>query len=293
MDYKKALKLFNIKDFKLTTKEDLKKKYYKLCLTFHPDKNNNSSDSKEKFQEIGLAYELLNSKLSSSNEDEMEENYDDILMLFVKNIFKDKYKDIFVSIISLLKTKFDLDSITMIEKLDKDDLLSFYSFLLKYKNVLFISTDILESLQKLIKEKYQNDIIITLNPTISDILNNNVYKLVIEEKTYFVPLWNTEVVFMLDERELIVKCIPELPSHIIIDNYDLIITLEIPFDKNLLDKPSYTFFINELEYSILLHDIVIKKEQYYTLKKKGISIPKENIYDITDKGDIIIYILFV
>lgn len=293
MDYKKALKLFKINDFKLVTKEELKKKYYKLCLTFHPDKNNNSSDSKEKFQEIGLAYELLNSKLSFSNENEMEENYDDILMLFVKNIFKDKYKDIFVSIISLLKTKFDLDSITMIEKLDKDDLMSLYSFLLKYKNVLFISTDILESLQKLIKEKYQNDIIITLNPTISDILNNNVYKLVIEEKTYFVPLWNSEVVFMLDERELIVKCIPDLPSHIIIDNYDLIITLEIPFDKKLLDKPSYIFFINELEYTILLHDIVIKKEQYYTLKKKGISIPKENIYDITDKGDMIIHILFV
>jgi len=147
--------------------------------------------------------------------------------------------------------------------------------------------------KKIIKEKYQNDIIITLNPTISDILNNNVYKLVIEEKTYFVPLWNTEVVFMLDERELIVKCIPDLPSHIIIDNYDLIITLEIPFDKKLLEQSSYTFFIKELEYSILLHDIVIKKEQYYTLKKKGISIPKENIYDITEKGDMVIHILFV
>lgn len=292
MDYNKALKIFNIKNLKQTTKEELKKKYYKLCLTYHPDKNNDI-DAKEKFQEIGLAYELLNSSLSSSCENEIQENYDDILMLFVKNIFKDKYKDIFVSIISLLKTKFDLNSISMIEKLDKDDLMSLYSFLLKYKNVLSISTDILESLQKLIKEKYQNDIIITLNPTINDILNNNVYKLVIEDKTYFVPLWNTEVIFMLDERELIVKCIPDLPSHIIIDNYDLIITLEIPFDKNLLEKSSYTFFIQELEYSILLHDIVIKKEQYYTLKKKGISIPKENIYDITDKGDMIIHILFV
>lgn len=292
MDFNKALKIFNIKNLKQTTKEELKKKYYKLCLTYHPDKNNDI-DAKEKFQEIGLAYELLNSTVSSSCENEIQENYDDILMLFVKNIFKDKYKDIFGSIISLLKTKFDLNSISLIEKLEKDDLMSLYSFLLKYKNVLSISTDILESLQKLIKEKYQNDIIITLNPAINDILNNNVYKLVIEDKTYFVPLWNTEVIFMLDERELIVKCIPDLPSHIIIDNYDLIITLEIPFDKNLLEKSFYTFFIQDLEYSILLHDIVIKKEQYYTLKKKGISIPKENIYDITDKGDLIIHILFV
>jgi len=282
MNYQKALEIFDINNIKEITKEELKKKYYKLCLQYHPDKNPDKN-TKEKFQEIGLAYEILTSEV-------IEENYEDILTLFVKNIFKDKYKDIFVSIISLLKKKYDT---SLIEKLDKDDLMILYSFLLKYKNILFISCDILESIQKLIKDKYQNDIIITLNPTIDDILNNNVYKLIMEEKTYFVPLWIPEVVFMLEDRELIVKCIPDLPSHILIDKSDLIVTLEIPFDKKLLENSSYLFFLGKTEYSLLLHDIVIKKEQYYTLKKKGISIPKENIYDISEKGDIIIHIHLV
>lgn len=287
MNKDKALEIFGI-GYVNVSKEELKKKYYKLCLKYHPDKNH-ENNSKEKFQEIGLAYQLLN----NLDPEFMSENYDDILTLFVKNIFKDKYKDIFLPIIQLLKQKFDLDTISLIENLNKEDLLNLYSFLIKYKNVLCISPDILVSLQKLITKKYEEDMIVTLNPSIHDILNNNVYKLVVEEKTYFVPLWIPEVVFMKDNKELIVKCIPELPSHIMIENFDIIVSLEIPFDKRLLENSSYTFFVGDFEYTILLHDIVIKKEQYYTLKKKGVSIVKENIYDILDKGDMIVHIIFV
>lgn len=285
MNKEKALQIFDMVDLNDISKEELKKKYYKLCLTYHPDKNPNN-DTKDKFQEIGLAYECLN----SLDTEVILDNYDDILILFVKNIFKDKYKDIFISIIQLLKQKFDINTISLIDKLNKEELFELYYFLTKYKNVLFISGEILTYLQKLIKDKYQNDMIITLNPSINDILNNNVYKLIVEDKTYFVPLWIPEVIFSLDNKELIVKCVPDLSDNIIIDNCDLIVTLNIPFDKRLLENNTYTFFIGDLEYSILLHDIVIKKEQYYTLKKKGISIVKENIYDISEKGDIIIHI---
>jgi DnaJ-class molecular chaperone len=39
--------------------EQLKKKYYKLALENHPDKNGNTEESKKKFQEINDAYEYL------------------------------------------------------------------------------------------------------------------------------------------------------------------------------------------------------------------------------------------
>ena len=81
MNKEKALKIFDIVDLNDVSKEDLKKKYYKLCLIYHPDKNP-TNDTKDKFQEIGLAYECLN----SLDTEIILDNYDDILILFVKNL---------------------------------------------------------------------------------------------------------------------------------------------------------------------------------------------------------------
>lgn len=57
----KALTLFEIEslDCKEVTKESIRKKYKRLCLTYHPDKNKNSPESVAKMQEINAYNKIL------------------------------------------------------------------------------------------------------------------------------------------------------------------------------------------------------------------------------------------
>ena len=51
------------------TQEDIKKTYRKLSLQFHPDRNNNSTESTTKYQEINSAYEVLGNEQERANYD--------------------------------------------------------------------------------------------------------------------------------------------------------------------------------------------------------------------------------
>lgn len=85
------------------TQEDIKKAYRKLSLQLHPDRNNNSQESTQKYQEINSAYEVLSSEQDRANYDRqrnspffnhgqghmnMEMNPADIFNFLNKNVFE-------------------------------------------------------------------------------------------------------------------------------------------------------------------------------------------------------------
>ena len=51
------------------TSEELKKSFRNLALKYHPDKNRNSEESKQKFMKIVEAYEVLSNEQSRKNYD--------------------------------------------------------------------------------------------------------------------------------------------------------------------------------------------------------------------------------
>jgi hypothetical protein len=306
--------------------EYIKKKYHKLALKWHPDKNNDEN-AKEKFQRINAAYDYLSSELhiingqenlntsdtfvsSSSSED--PKIYMNILTTFVSSLFgeaiKGSYDELFTSIIKEIVTGYNVLTLSYLRKLfedvDKSKAIDLYQLLYKYKDILYISNETLEFVSLIVKEKLQqgkeNDRVFILKPLIKDLMDNNIYKLYVDDQLYLVPLWHNELYFdAKDGSDIIVLCQPKLPEELTIDdNNNIYYEKHIKLDEDLLylikNNKFVSIEIGEKWFSIPLDKLHLKEEQLYKFKGQGISrILEKDIYNVSYKSDIIVKILLM
>jgi len=275
---------------------ELKRKYRRLALQFHPDKNGNSAESAEKFKMIHEAYEYLQiyigSQLDDETPDASEASHDYMTMLqrFIESIIQSQnMSEIINEIVTNGCKKL---STRLFENMSKDTSMEVLSFISKHRNILHIDPDTILSVREIILEKYKNDQIYILNPTLDDLLENNVYKLDIDGKIYLVPLWHSEVYFDGSGCDIIVQCIPDLPANMYIDeNNALHVNINAPFTISLLDSPVVLFKLGKQTFPL---QVQFKKTQTCYLHNQGISIIDEkNMYNIFPKGGVYVKITFV
>ena len=300
MNLTDALNILHVDNLATIDLHSLKKKYHKLALQHHPDKNGNTVESKEHFQKIGEAYDLLKREIGvneldeNDNDQETDSGYMFILTLFLKTLFKDVNYEI---VLSILK---DAVSVALFESINKEMCIYIYDFIIKYKTILHISDETLEKVRQIILEKYKDVQIFILNPSLFDLFENNIYKLKVEDVIYYVPLWHNEIVFQKEkekekEKEIIVKCIPELPDNVEIDeNNNLIISITIPLTLSLFFDKKYLVYIEKYTFEIPMVKLSCTIEQIYVLKGQGISqILEKDVFDISKKSDIVFRIRFI
>ena len=313
--YKDAFEILEI-DFTHTKYEDLsleylKKQYRKLALKNHPDKNGNTPESNEKFQKINEAYHYLKREIKHLNYDDIEHDikgeddnsdnsslYSDILKGFMKTVFEGKYNELLTKIVNDIITAGKRTSVKLFDDLDKDTAFNIYTFLSNNRSVLHLSQEILEVIREIVVKKYDNVDVYKLNPSINDLLNNNLYKLYVHDELYLVPLWHNESYFDGSGCEIIVICEPELPEGIQIDDdNNIFITKEIYGYSDLLNmillNKSIQITIGEKEYEIPISNLYMKREQYYRIKNEGLSKVKRDIYDVSEKSDIIVKVVII
>ena len=273
----------------------LKKKYHKLALQYHPDKNP-GIESKEKFQRIDEAYKYLKEEMDFGEKSNLEpeegvgetNQYVYFLSLFLQTILQghtSKIIEIITTIIKKIVIGCQKVTFHWFEELDKETSIQIYDFLSKYRNILYIQQDILSKVREIVLDKCKNDQVYILNPSIDDLLEQNIYKLVIDNEIYFVPLWHINCDILYDKvdkkeennnselkEEIIVRCIPELPENLWIDEEEnLHITKEINSSEfSLFDLKIIPVYIGKKILEIPVCELLIKRNQIYVLKGEGI-----------------------
>jgi hypothetical protein len=299
--------------------EYIKKKYHKLALKWHPDKNNEKY-AKEKFQKISEAYDYLTNELYILNCDSTNSNtsddfvssiyseeskiYINILSNFITSLLKGTYSDVLTNIIKEISLGYETITLTYLrkkfEEIDKQNAIELYKLLYKYNRILYISNDILELVSLIIKEKYKNDRVFILKPTLKDMMEHNIYKLYVDDLLYIVPLWHNELYFDApDGSEIIVLCQPKLPSNISIDeNNNIYYEKYITIDNELINLIKHSKYVSinieEKCFTIPLTKLYIREEQFYRFKSQGISqISEKDIYNVNNKADVIFKIILI
>ena len=146
----------------------------------------------------------------------------------------------------------------------------------------------------MVVKKYKNVEVYKLNPSIQDVLNNNIYKLYIENELCLVPLWHNESYFDISGCEIIVICETELSDGISIDDENNICVETIISSnlfENIVKEGSIEIIVGDKEFQIPLSKLYMKREQYYRIKNEGLSKIKRDIYDVSEKTDIIVTVI--
>jgi len=298
---------------------ELKKRYHILALKLHPDKNGNTSEATAEFQRLNAAYRVLllevdandgNHGNASECSHEDTETYANIFMNFVKSLFLSKHKTendgndirmnpVLMDLLHRIVNDYASASVgLLLDSLDPLMLFQLYETLERYNAAIKMDAPMFEEITRIIREKMQKNNIIILKPSLKDVIQNNISVVQFEEQTFYVPLWHSELHYRIEasNKQLIVRCMPELPDHMSIDaNNELHVDVRADI-KELLNRgngvlriPLYDSEFVEVQ----VRELQVVSRQTIVLRnnKYGISLICSNdIYDIKSKAPICVHV---
>ena len=287
MNYKRASEILELSENH--TDNDIKKAYFRMALRYHPDKY--TEDDGGKFREVKEAYDYL--CLDNVDKINIDENidYKELIKMCIKYFSPEtNWDNLFVdtSFHGLLKDCHCI-SLKIFDKLNKKKATQVYEFLCKFKCVLGIEDELLNSFKESLQKRWYENIIV-LNPSLKDLFDDNIFKLEVEDTEVYVPLWHHELHFSLQDKELIVRCEPDTSNNSWIDENNNIYLSKQIFISELFCEGFYEFKIGEKLIKIPGDSLKItKKKQIVLIKEEGIlKINEEHTYDNNSRGDIIV-----
>ena len=283
MNFQKACKILDINSKQKINIDELKHKYKRGALKYHPDKNN-SIDAKNKFQEVSEAYQYLCENNVNLNElSQANTSYSDILFTFINTIIPiDKDTGVIHVIIQKLTHICETKSNDFLDNLDKETLIKIYNIIKMNKDIFHIKPEYISKIERIINNKVQNDEVIILNPTLEDLFDNNLYRLTIDKKTYIIPLWHHELQYDNNGKDLYVRCNPVLLDDIEVDEINDIHFYKTYNIHDLWGQEHIDVEIGSRIFTVEVNKLKIMRNQTIFICNSGISRPNiKNIYDVS------------
>jgi hypothetical protein len=268
----------------------VRKQYKMMALKYHPDKNK-SPDANARYQEIKEAHDFLLKYLDIHSSDEEHSTWSSSVSSFFETLYNNEHlqKRVFhpllMKIIETCETK-------IFEKMDATRATKIYDILLKYKDSLHLSDEFLQRVNETIRGAPISKAFV-LNPNLDDMLDHSVYKLKIEEETYYVPLWHSELIY---NKSCVVQCEPELPDNVELDednNVHVFLTYNL-FDLWRGGEKNVEYFLGKKTCSFPLDSLHVKKDQ--VIVKLGEGIPVANgveIFSVERLSDVYLHITLI
>ena len=262
------------------TPDDVKKAYHSMALKYHPDKNK-SEEAKEMFQKISEAYEILQG--SDSEQYTQTPEYADLLKTFLKSFVDENIVRLVIDKLTQLREE---RGIVLLKRIHPVLLQKIKSILNHYSDIFSFSKEFVDEMNGV-----NNDQRLILHPTLEDLFEDNVFKMIIEDETYLVPLWHHHLIFDGKDREIHVECFPILADDINIDEYNHLHIKIMRTWKEILASETIEYEIGGKIFSIPRCQLVIKEHQEYVFRNRGISLIQLNrMYDVSRRGDVHFYI---
>ena len=272
MEIQKACELLELTWCKSLTEKDVKTAYFRQARKYHPDKLKQDTEMDTiTFIEIQDAYNCVIQEINQPSR------------YVPHNISEMNVSDIK----ECLYTWFGLHDEKCIRSM-----IDFIEFKLK------LDKETYRLLQQLVLDYYRkspfsdNNIHhVTLQPTIDNLLNHDIYSLVIQEETYYIPLWHDQVEFLNDTCKVIVNIEPILPSGIVKDDDNILYVHHTLSIHELLGKDTYDIFVGKRKYTVNVSELKLQPYQCISFLQSGIAVISTNsIFSIDTLNPVYIYI---